>query len=72
MWKQIIEEVKPDLVITTGTAGGIGPKVEVGDVVVSAVVFGECTSKFKAAPFALQHYPSKAARDNISQPRSTS
>ena len=32
---QLIEEVKPKLVITTGTAGGIGPKIELGDVVVA-------------------------------------
>src|SRR5689334_12499836 len=34
VWKQIIEEVRPALVLTTGTAGGIGTRVEVGDVVV--------------------------------------
>jgi nucleoside phosphorylase len=38
VWKQIIEDCKPKLVITTGTAGGIGSSAEVGDVVVSRFV----------------------------------
>src|SRR5947207_1082757 len=38
VWKQIIEEVRPKLVVTTGTAGGIGTECEVGDVVVSPIV----------------------------------
>ncbi|WP_246648760.1 phosphorylase family protein [Bradyrhizobium canariense] len=32
VWRQIITEVQPTLVITTGTAGGIGKEFEVGDV----------------------------------------
>src|SRR5262249_9720260 len=38
VWAQIISEVQPKLVITTGTAGGIGKQFEVGDVVVSPIV----------------------------------
>jgi hypothetical protein len=38
LWKQIIGEVQPKLVLTTGTAGGIGKQFEVGDVIVSSVV----------------------------------
>ena len=38
LWAQIIAEVQPRLVITTGTAGGIGKTCEVGDVVVSPIV----------------------------------
>ena len=48
VWAQIIEEVQPKLVITTGTAGGIGKQFEVGDVVVSPIVRFDCTSKFKS------------------------
>jgi hypothetical protein len=51
VWKQIIEDVRPKLVITTGTAGGIGAQFEVGDVVVSPVVRFDCTSKFKNESF---------------------
>jgi hypothetical protein len=62
VWRQIIDEVKPNLVITTGTAGGIGTQVEVGDVIVSSIVRFDCISKFKKEPFALSHYSSTAAK----------
>ena len=62
VWQQIIDEVRPSLVITTGTAGGIGTACEVGDVVVSPIVRFDCTSKFKKEPFALDHYSSVAAK----------
>jgi hypothetical protein len=61
VWKQIIEDVQPKLVITTGTAGGIGTHSEVGDVVVSAELRFDCTSKFKSKPFHSASYSSKAA-----------
>ncbi len=64
VWQQIIEEVQPTLVITTGTAGGIGSKVEVGDVIVSPVVRFDCTSKFKKEPFAKDHYVSSPANSS--------
>jgi hypothetical protein len=47
VWSQIISEVQPKLVITTGTAGGIGKDFEVGDVIVSPIVRFDCTAKFK-------------------------
>ena len=64
--RQIISEVQPKLVITTGTAGGIGKEFEVGDVVVSPIVRFDCTSKFKnerskALP-RTAHYSSVAPR----------
>lgn len=48
VWKQIIDEIKPKLVLTTGTGGGIGSKFEVGDVIVSPIVHFDCIKKFKA------------------------
>jgi nucleoside phosphorylase len=51
VWAQIIGDVKPQLVITTGTAGGIGREFEVGDVIVSPIMRFDCTQKFKAEPF---------------------
>jgi purine-nucleoside phosphorylase len=57
LWAQLIAEVKPKLVITTGTAGGIGPAVELGDVVVAPSVRFDCTTKFKNAPFHNSVYP---------------
>jgi len=66
VWRQIIEEVQPRLVITTGTGGGIGKEALVGDVVVSPVVRFDCTAKFKNfafnnQPIAQEHYSSSAA-----------
>ena len=67
VWRQIISEVRPKLVITTGTAGGIGKDFEVGDVVVSPIVRFDCTAKFKnkqvdGQPIATSHYSSAAVR----------
>jgi len=52
VWTQIIAEVKPKLVITTGTAGGIGNQCEVGDVVVSPIVRFDCQKWLKKPPYA--------------------
>ena len=60
VWKQIIAEVQPKLVLTTGTAGGIGKQFEVGDVVVSPIVRFDCIKQFKGRPFAQAHYTSVA------------
>src|SRR5580704_8925055 len=51
LWKQIIAEAQPTLIITTGTAGGIGSKMELGDVVVASEVRFDCQKSFKSAPF---------------------
>ena len=61
VWRQIITEVQPKLVLTTGTAGGIGKQFEVGDVVVSPVVRFDCLSKFKKEPFHHASYRSRPA-----------
>lgn len=62
VWEQIIGEVQPKLVITTGTAGGIGAQFEVGDVVVSPIVRFDCIAKFKHEPFHSAHYSSVAPK----------
>ena len=51
LWQQIVEEVNPSLVITTGTAGGIGTQCEVGDVIVSPVVTFDCQKWLRKEPF---------------------
>jgi purine-nucleoside phosphorylase len=51
LWAQLIQEVKPKVVITTGTAGGIGSAVELGDVVAAQAVRFDCTKDFKSQPF---------------------
>ena len=60
VWKQIISEVRPKLVITTGTAGGIGKEYEVGDVVVSRIVRFDCTKWLKTEPFHDQAFTDSA------------
>jgi len=59
VWRQWIEEVKPKLILTTGTGGGIGPDFEVGDVIVSPYVHFDCIKKFKSEPFAKAAYHSR-------------
>jgi len=61
VWRQVIDEVRPSLVITTGTAGGIGQEFEVGDVIVSPIVRFDCTTKFKKEPFAQAHFATMTA-----------
>jgi len=56
LWQQLIAEVKPKLVITTGTAGGIGAGVELGDVVVAKAVRFDCMKEFKSRPFHTSSY----------------
>jgi hypothetical protein len=65
VWKQIIDEVQPKLVITTGTAGGIGTQVEVGDVVVSPMVRFDSEKWLKKAPFHDGEYKSSAPKTKL-------
>jgi purine-nucleoside phosphorylase len=62
VWQQIIEDVKPRLVITTGTAGGIGRSCEVGDVVVSPIVRFDSEKWLRTAPFHDAHYKDGAIK----------
>jgi nucleoside phosphorylase len=61
LWKQLIEEVQPSLVITTGTAGGIGKKIQLGDVIVSQTVRFDCNRLFKNTPFKQEVFTCKKA-----------
>ena len=47
VWQQLIDEVNPKLVLTTGTGGGIGRDTMVGDVIVSPVVHFDAIKQFK-------------------------
>jgi len=62
VWKQIITEVNPKLVITTGTAGGIGEQHEVGDVVVSPIVRFDCLKWLRNESFHDASYHDDKAR----------
>ncbi len=56
LWQQMIAETQAKMVITTGTAGGIGAAVELGDVVVAPQVRFDCQDQFKSAPFHNSQY----------------
>jgi len=51
LWQQIISDTKAKIIITTGTAGGIGANANLGDVVISKTVRFDCTRTFKNQPF---------------------
>jgi nucleoside phosphorylase len=57
LWAQMIAEVQPQLVITTGTAGGVGDGTELGDVAVATAVRWDCQEQFKSEPWATTAYP---------------
>ncbi|HEY1827118.1 MAG TPA: hypothetical protein VGF87_03820 [Acidimicrobiales bacterium] len=60
LWQQIIGEVEPKLVITTGTAGGIGTSTCLGDVFVVSNAKFNCTKDFKDKPWAQQRFEGPA------------
>ena len=47
VWRQVIGDVQPRLVITTGTGGGIGPASMVGDVIISRFLAFDCQREYK-------------------------
>ncbi len=52
LWQQMVTEVRPKMVITTGTAGGIGATTQLGDVFVVTNAKFNCTKEFKDKPWA--------------------
>ena len=56
LWQQIIAESMPGIVITTGTAGGIGANANLGDVAISGKVRFDCTKTFKKQNFAQEAF----------------
>jgi hypothetical protein len=52
LWQQMVSESRPKLVITTGTAGGIGTATQLGDVFVVTNAKFNCTKDFKSKPWA--------------------
>jgi nucleoside phosphorylase len=61
LWRQIIDETGASLVITTGTAGGIGSTEELGDVIVGRSVRFDCGREFKNSPFNNKIYTNSAS-----------
>jgi nucleoside phosphorylase len=54
LWKQMVEEARPALIISTGTAGGIGDATQLGDVFAVTNAKFNCTQTFKSKPWAQQ------------------
>jgi nucleoside phosphorylase len=52
--QQIVNTVKPKVLITTGTAGGIGATVKLSDVAAPPSVRFDCPGQFKTEPWAKQ------------------
>jgi hypothetical protein len=61
LFKQLIREVKPKLVITVGTAGATYPEHHLGDVFVTRAATFHCRSEFARAPFNHKTYRSDFA-----------
>ncbi|MGA9491759.1 MAG: hypothetical protein WBV80_16125 [Mycobacterium sp.] len=59
-WQQIVAEARPHLVITTGTAGGIGADTQLGDVFVVTNAKFNCARDFKSKPWAQQLFTGAA------------
>lgn len=58
LWKQMIQDANPKLVITTGTAGGIGESTVLGDVFICTSAKFNCTKTFKDKPWAQERFTS--------------
>jgi hypothetical protein len=53
---EIAQTVAPKLFITTGTGGGIGSDVLLGDLVIAGTARFDCKTQFKAQPWATAAY----------------
>jgi len=56
MITEVVQAVQPKLFITTGTGGGIGKEVALGDVVIAGHTKFDCTTQFKKEPWATASY----------------
>jgi nucleoside phosphorylase len=60
MITEVVQAVQPKLFITTGTGGGIGKEVALGDVVIAGHTKFDCVTQFKSEPWAKASYPTSA------------
>ena len=70
VWQQIIADVQPKWVITTGTGGGVGTRAEVGDVVLSRYVAFDCQREFKELDGHRYACPVHAPLEHLAMARS--
>lgn len=59
-WAQVIAETGASLVISTGTAGGIGARAVLGDVIVTRRSQFDCKERFASRPWAKQAFVGNA------------
>jgi nucleoside phosphorylase len=57
---EIAQAVEPKTFITTGTGGGIGADVKLGDIVVAGTVKFDCKHQFKSEPWATKSFTPSA------------
>ncbi len=57
---ELAETIKPKVMITTGTAGGIGATTALGDIAIGPVVKFDCTTQFKSESWAKASYKASA------------
>jgi nucleoside phosphorylase len=60
LWAQMVTEVAPRLVISTGTAGGIGAETQLGDVFIVTNGKFNCTKTFRFKSWAQQRFTGTA------------
>ena len=60
LMSEIAQAIEPKVFITTGTGGGIGADVKLGDVVVAGTVKFDCKQQFKNEPWAANSYTPSA------------
>lgn len=56
LMEEIAQAVAPKMFITTGTGGGIGANVKLGDVVIAGTVRFDCQTQFKSESWASASY----------------
>jgi nucleoside phosphorylase len=61
--KQLIAEIHPQLVITTGTAGGAGSGTLLGDINIAVNVKSDFTTKLKGHPWSQQSWTCAALQE---------
>ena len=60
MVTELVQTVKPKMLITTGTGGGIGADVKLGDIVIAAKTQFDCTTQFANESWAKASYKTSA------------
>jgi hypothetical protein len=60
---EIAQAVEPEVFITTGTAGGLGAQVALGDVIIASQTQFNCAAQFKSQPWRNEAYKTSKLPD---------